>query len=976
MVAKTLDPRLDLARESVREFERTVTVVPRLHGRDDEQARLRSWVTAVGSGHPTPVLIIEGSPGIGKSRLVDEIRRHATDAGLTINSTACDPIERDRPFAAVTRAMGCDRHSPDPVRRALADRCRDLFAEAVDMSAEVRLGRRFGIQDDLVDLLVDGSESAGQLLIIDDAQWLDPFASAAIVAIVRNAVRCRIGVVLARRLHPCPLAVEELLVSISDNAEVIRLGPLDDDAVAAITHDIVGHAPPHPLPPRLAQAGGSPFAVLAVLSATWSSGGAEGGLDSLPGTSLRIAGTSTLARIRAHGERAEDVLRWAAVLGIAFSPDQVARLARQPLVDVLADLTRLVDDGVVRSADALFEFSHDLITEFLYESISLPVRLAMHREVARRAGELRLRPNLRAHHLLLAAEPGDAEAVSALVAAAEDIVRHDPEHALRILSRAEELSEGLLGSRIEIALRRADALAGLCRVPAAIEVIDAALLIADSADDVVRLRSSRARCWHQIGEIAAAADERELLARSGALDAGQEAAAWADVATYRLWAMQGGRPVDAANRAIELVESSGAAAPMVQAHAALGAMAAFDGDVSMAIFHADRARERGVALAPHVVVPSPPFIAGLVRLLADDVDESVRILLADQVRIERLGDPLMAARPATAAVIGLYLAGRWEEAMVEAEALNRLGAETGLLIGRLTSQVIGGLIAHHRGDDLAADEALAQATTAEAPAEGYAVPFLLQLQAARAEAAGDLVTARRVLSDLSELGEVIAPAIAPWFALDLVRLVIQQRPDNQRPDNQRPDTAQLNDETLAQLAARSQLLADRSTRASAHAVAALAGGLRTANVDELRASVGWWQRCPLALHRSVGLELAGIGLRRAGCETDARSAIAEALALAHSLGAVRCADRIGDLIHGRGLSRPRRVVRPSFGWEALSPAEISVLRLVTDGHRNRQIADALIISKRTVESHVSSMLMKLAVDTRVALARIGAEHLD
>ena len=74
------------------------------------------------------------------------------------------------------------------------------------------------------------------------------------------------------------------------------------------------------------------------------------------------------------------------------------------------------------------------------------------------------------------------------------------------------------------------------------------------------------------------------------------------------------------------------------------------------------------------------------------------------------------------------------------------------------------------------------------------------------------------------------------------------------------------------------------------------------------------------------------------------------------------------------------VQRPTRYGRSMEPAvppgtEISVLRLVAEGDRDRSIAEASIISKRTVESHVSSMLMKLSVDTRVALARIGAEHL-
>jgi DNA-binding NarL/FixJ family response regulator len=56
------------------------------------------------------------------------------------------------------------------------------------------------------------------------------------------------------------------------------------------------------------------------------------------------------------------------------------------------------------------------------------------------------------------------------------------------------------------------------------------------------------------------------------------------------------------------------------------------------------------------------------------------------------------------------------------------------------------------------------------------------------------------------------------------------------------------------------------------------------------------------------------------------------------------------------------------GWDRVTPAETAVLRLLADGHRNGAIAERLVVSKRTVESHVSSLLRKLDVPSRVALA--------
>ena len=958
---------------SISQLDRVVASAP-MRGRDDEQLRIDRWLTRLADGKRVPLLLIEGAPGIGKSRLLDEISRRAADGGLAVSLAACDQLERDRPFAAVIRALGCDRRSADPARRAVADLCRELLGHGAtagaETSSEAAVGHRFGIQDDLVELIIEASESTAQILMIDDAQWIDPCTAATIAAVVRAGARHRIGVVIARRLHPCPHAVEQLLVGLADAAELFELAPLGEAAVKAIAFDAVGHPPSDPLPARLAEAGGSPFAVLAVLSSGWLDNGSE--LPSSSPIASRIARTSTLARIRAHGEPLERLLGWAAVLGVAFTPDQVSTLSGQPLSEVLGALGRACDDGLLRPHGYAFEFSHDLVAEFLLESIALPLRMAMHRQIVRCADELRLRPAIRAHHVSVGAEAGDLDAVAVLLAASDEVARLDPGQALVHLDRASQLSVGMTTPAIEIALRQSDALAALCRVPEAIAVIDASLETADEPGDIIRLRSARARCRHQIGDLSGAADERELLANSGALDTAPMAEAWADVATYRFWAMQGMRPRAEALRAIELAQSCGAVAPAVQAHAALGAMAAFDGDVSDAFKHTERATQRAATLAPHLVVPSPAFTMGLVHLLADDLDDAVRVLSADRVRVERLGYPLLAARQATAALISMYLAGRWDDALCEGRGLVQLSTETGLSIGRLTSDVVQGLIAHHRGDDDEADAALAlaQVTAAktDGSSEGYAVPFMIQLQAARAEAHGDLASARRLLADLTSISACIAPAIGPWFALDSLRLAMMAPSGTHGADRERlPGT-----EGLIDLTGR---LAARSERPVVHAVWNLARGLSTAHVELLEAAVGWFRRSPVVLHRALGLELAGVGLLRIDGREAGRSALTEAHALTHSLGAIRHAERIGGLLHGRRARGSQRPTRKTFGFESLTPAEISVLRLVVEGDRNRTIADALIISKRTVESHVSSMLMKLSVDTRVALARLGAEHL-
>ena len=73
----------------------------------------------------------------------------------------------------------------------------------------------------------------------------------------------------------------------------------------------------------------------------------------------------------------------------------------------------------------------------------------------------------------------------------------------------------------------------------------------------------------------------------------------------------------------------------------------------------------------------------------------------------------------------------------------------------------------------------------------------------------------------------------------------------------------------------------------------------------------------------------------------------------------------------------RRLVareRPETGWAALTDSELAVARLVAQGLTNREVAEQLFVSPHTVSSHLRSVFAKLEINSRIALARIAAEH--
>ena len=135
------------------------------------------------------------------------------------------------------------------------------------------------------------------------------------------------------------------------------------------------------------------------------------------------------------------------------------------------------------------------------------------------------------------------------------------------------------------------------------------------------------------------------------------------------------------------------------------------------------------------------------------------------------------------------------------------------------------------------------------------------------------------------------------------------------------------------------------------AAAVEAVGMTPRVLDTARARIDLAQ----ALGRSGATKAAGIQLDIAA-ETYAALAAATELAL------------ISKLRREFRLSGKTRPVRPTFGWESLTPTELEVAEMVADGLTNPQAGVRLGISRRTVETHVSHILTKLSMTSRVQLA--------
>jgi DNA-binding NarL/FixJ family response regulator len=169
-------------------------------------------------------------------------------------------------------------------------------------------------------------------------------------------------------------------------------------------------------------------------------------------------------------------------------------------------------------------------------------------------------------------------------------------------------------------------------------------------------------------------------------------------------------------------------------------------------------------------------------------------------------------------------------------------------------------------------------------------------------------------------------------------------------------------------------LARRADAPRAIGIALRICGLLTdgkAGIELLEQSVAVLEPTPMRLELAHSLTELGAALRRAGARTAAREPLRRALDLAARCGATPLATRAREEALAAG-ARPRRPW--TSGVQALTPSELRVARLAAQDMGNRDIAQALFITTKTVSDHLSSTYRKLNINTRDQLATAMTAH--
>ncbi len=417
---------------------------------------------AAGSGF---VSLIEGEPGIGKTRLISEVIRHAESVGLHALVASCYEIEQGMPYQPVIELVtqALDRCASGTLSRlppislaeiaslvpTVAERVPDLPVLSTQLP-EARQARLFRAIEQLFDALTG---SGPLIIVVDDIHWVDDASLQFLHTFARHAARRRILLILAYRGEEivANARIATLLESVrrEPNARHLVLSRLTE----ADTRLLLAAADPTFHAPELGQSlhretDGHPFFLVSMMQSI-----AEQGLPAGPGSSasrtprslpeaLRNAVRARLARVPREARAILDV---AAVLGRRFEFDTLLATTKESEPALLDTIDTLVQRGLLREEEAggVYDFSHDKIREAVYVDIGGTRRMLLHRAIAEalethgggQSGE-------RAAHLAEHFARGQvwAKAVAYLMKAVE--------HSQRLFATREAL--GLLDRAIEI----------------------------------------------------------------------------------------------------------------------------------------------------------------------------------------------------------------------------------------------------------------------------------------------------------------------------------------------------------------------------------------------------------------------------------------------------------------------------------------------------------------------------------------------
>lgn len=936
---------------------------PALVGRSDELERLQAALLQSRLEGVGRVAVVEGEPGIGKTRLVSELLDWARGRGFEVRSARCHELESDRPFGVLADVLDLRSDSADQANAELGRLLGGTFeADRLPRVPEVR----FRIVEAIVSLLEQLSLSQPVVLALEDVHWADPSSLLVLERLGRRMDDLRLALVATRRPLPHPRALELVVAAAAEQDLHLVLAPLNEALVAELATRLLGAEPGEVLTATLGRAGGNPLFVEELVDAfrregaiTLADGIAEVADPALP-PSLRL---TVLRRLSFLSAETLDVLHTASVLGSAFAASDLAVVLGRRGSDLVPILEEAVEAGLVTGAGPDFSFRHDVVREAIYHDLPAALRRALHVDAGKALAASGSPARRVATHLSLGASRGDDEAVEWLLRAGREVAPTAPSVAVGFLQRARELATEDDARRLEIAVELVRSLLWSGRLAEAEDLSRELLAGRPEPELAGALRYALGRALVYGGRLADSIAEVERALEEPLLPEGLRGRLLGDL-SLRKWAALD--PAGAERAAVEaraLGERLGDDLVLSTAYCGSAWAAELTGRPHDAVEFARAALAHAeLRVTEAVQRVQARLYLGRALIMADELDEALDVLGAGRRLSDELGTDW--AQPLLATLFGLhgYVSGAWDDALAEAHTSLALADEIGTRIWLGTAAGVVALVLVQRDEFTRAENAL-DAAESELGAPGRPRADLERLSLARAlllEARGDARGAFSALNGAWDLNAA-AGALGEYRELgpELVKLSLALGEH---------DRARSVTETVEAAAARAELATSRRA-------ALRCRGLLENDVSSLLEAAGLATESR-PIERAMAHVEAALGLAGAGERADATAQLHEAVELFEKLGAARRLAHAESELRRLGVRRGARGARarPPGGWESLTESELKIASLVAEGLSNPLIAERLFISRRTVETHVSHILRKLELSSRVQLAAEAARR--
>jgi DNA-binding NarL/FixJ family response regulator len=894
--------------------------------RTRETAAIDTLIADAAAGRGAAVLI-EADAGMGKTQLLRHAVASAERAGLRVLRATGFPIGGS-PFGIGRQLFGPTLTEPDE-RTERAAAVLGVRGDVPEIS-EPQVA-----SDALYWLAADLAARQPLLFAVDDAHWADVPSLRGLLHLARRLADHPIALVVAARpAEPGPAAA--LLAELAGvAAEVLRPGPLTEAAVADLAAEALGTSPDQPVVAACVTAtGGNAFLLAELLR---SLAGQEPTVAAVEAAAPGGARRRVTAALAMSGGAATALAHALAVLGEA-ELERVAELAQiRPVV--AEETVRALARAALIDLGPPLRFAHPLIASVVAAGMSPRVAAAAHGRAARMLAEAGAPVDAAAGHLLDALPSGDPWTVALLRDAATAASgRGAPEAAVAYLRRA--LAEPPPAAELApLLLATGTAEVRVRDFAAAVRTLERGLDAHPDPETLTALGIALSEAHFLHGDYMLAADALEA-ARLSEADPDRRIVLDANLLSLDLLDPARRFIAERRLRSYRRAEArEGLREPtMLALLSATSMLAARPRTEGLSLL--ERARTHGFTGAGE-----QSFTFGWVIGALDGADyaDLAQELTDAQLRISRrAGDSATTAYLLSYANRHGYRVGR----LAEAEALGRTALElmSGLRHGQsFPFGLIDVLV--ERGAPDEARELIETFPYGGSPQ----MTAIIQLMRARAYAATG--ADERTLELLLAAGatfdrlEILHPQFVPWRALAAEQALALGRRD-----------------LAEELAARGLELAHASETPTAIAVGLRTRGEVADDVDDLRASVAVLEGHADALERAKSL--AALGARLA-TGPEARSLLAAALDTALDAGALTVAERAREALLAAG-GEPGRPARR--GVESLTPAELNIARLAAEGLSEREIAESLFVTVRSVEQHLTSALAKLGVTDPTALA--------